>query len=351
LLGPLVCFAAEPAESPARAEEHFEGTIAVHFATNRNRIALDAEENPRQPEYFGDARGELRFGVCRVEFKNIWGLSKITQKLPFYLPPQSRNVVAMVPLTEDAFWERTAGDLEGTDRLVGYIHGYNIGFRKACQRAAVFQNGTGLAQRMAMFSWPSKGRAFSYTHDEADVNWSTRQIEGFVKALIREAGAGRVDLVAHSLGTRGLVEALYDLGCVDSWQQAPPIRHLVLLAPDIDAATFRQKVERIHRVARHITVYASDSDRPLQLSHELHGYPRLGQAGPHLTVLPGIETVDVSAAAAYELTGHQYHLYHPAVTADILRLLTTGESAAQRPGLEKRSRDGMTYWAIRVEPQ
>jgi len=313
--------------------------------TNRNRIPPGEEERPEEPDWFGDARDDLQYGVCQVKFQNIWGLSKLKEALPFYVPLQSRKLVQVDSLTEDTFWEHLRRDLPGTQRLVGYIHGYNISFRKACRRAAVFQNGAGLTRRMAMFSWPSKGRTYNYTHDEADVIWSAQQIEDFVSRLIHEAGVGRVDLVAHSLGARGLVAALEHLGCARTWED-PPIDRLVLLAPDIDAETFRQKVDQLRQVARHITVYVSDSDKPLKVSEEVHGYPRLGQAGPDLTVLPGVETIDVSAVAAYELTGHQYHLYHPLVTADILRLLGTGERAAQRPGLQALSRDGRIYWTI-----
>jgi esterase/lipase superfamily enzyme len=317
----------------------------VYFATNRNRIPLEEEEKPEEPDYFGDARGTLQYGVCHVEFKNIPGLSSLREALPIYVPLESRKLVQVIPLAEAAFWRQLGGGPASGERLVGYIHGYNISFRRACQRAAVFQNGAGLTQRMAMFSWPSKGRSYNYTHDEADMAWSADQIEDFVSELIRQAGSGRVDLVAHSLGTRGLVDALEHLACARTWNE-PPIDQLVLVAPDIDAATFRHKVDRLHQVARRITLYASDSDKPLKLSQEVHGYPRLGQAGPDLTLLPGIETIDVSAGASYELSGHLYHLYHPRVMADILHLLHTGESAARRPGLEPLSRDGQVYWAM-----
>ena len=345
LLAPMVGFGAAPPTSAPSAKGDFEGEVAVYFVTNRNRIPPADEEKPEEPEYFGDARDDLQHGVCRVQFKNIWGLSGLKETLPFYVPLQYRRLAQVDGLTEDAFWEQLHGDPPGPKRLVGYIHGYNISFRKGCRRAAVFQNGAGLTRRMAMFSWPSNGRTYNYTHDEADVIWSAQHIEGFVSRLIQEAGAGQVDLVAHSLGTQGLVSALEHLACARAWE-SPPIDQLVLLAPDIDAATFRQKVEPLRQVARHITVYASDSDKPLKVSEEIHGYARLGQAGPDLTVLPGVETIDVSSVAAYELTGHQYHLYHPLVTADILQLLNTGQSAAERPGLERRSRDGQAYWAI-----
>jgi len=46
----------------------------------------------------------------------------------------------------------------------------------------------------------------------------------------------------------------------------------------------------------------------------------------------------------YQLTGHEYFYFHPLVTADLVALLSTGERAAQRSGLQPKMRNDVRYW-------
>ena len=76
----------------------------------------------------------------------------------------------------------------------------------------------------------------------------------------------------------------------------------------------------------------------------MHGAPRLGEAGEFLTVAEGMQTIDVSPLGRYQVFGHEYHLFHPRVAADLATLLATGRDASQRPGLRAAQRDGVEYW-------
>ena len=78
----------------------------------------------------------------------------------------------------------------------------------------------------------------------------------------------------------------------------------------------------------------------------MHGYPRLGMAGEHLTVLEGVETIDISLVGTRRFSGHIYHLFNPEVIDDLTQLLHTGEPAAQRPGLETVESNGLPYWRL-----
>ena len=49
------------------------------------------------------------------------------------------------------------------------------------------------------------------------------------------------------------------------------------------------------KTADRVTLYASSSDEALALSKQVHGYPRAGESGDQLVVVPGIDTIDVSA--------------------------------------------------------
>ena len=121
---------------------------------------------------------------------------------------------------------------------------------------------------------------------------------------------------------------------------------LVLLAPDLDAQLFVERLPSLIPLAESITLYASGTDTPLKFSHQLNGSPRLGQAGDFLTVAEGMETVDVTPAGRYQLLGHEYFYFHPQVGSDLVELVTTGKRAAERSALRPQERDGQLYWEV-----
>jgi esterase/lipase superfamily enzyme len=121
----------------------------------------------------------------------------------------------------------------------------------------------------------------------------------------------------------------------------------VLLAPDFDSQTFLELLPRLVPLTAGITLYASSKDRPLKVSRQRSGYPRLGESGDLLTIAEGMETIDVSGSERYQILGHEYYYHHPLAKADLIALLTTGKDARQRAGLRMKTRDGASYWQIR----
>jgi hypothetical protein len=70
-----------------------------------------------------------------------------------------------------------------------------------------------------------------------------------------------------------------------------------------------------------------------------------------LTVVEGIETIDVSPAGRYEILEHEYLFFHPRVAADLALLLSTGKSSAERPELRPQSKNGLSYWEVVEEDE
>ena len=167
-------------------------------------------------------------------------------------------------------------------------------------------------------------------------------------ALITDRfGSKNVHVLSHSLGARGMMLTLEELEASSAGQ--PVVSRWVLLAPDIDSQTFIELLPRLEPMAASITLYASSNDTPLKVSRRLNGSPRLGQAGKLLTVAPGLETIDVTPAGRYQILGHESFFFHPAVAADLELLLSTGQSAAERPGLRSETLNDLTYWEITEE--
>jgi esterase/lipase superfamily enzyme len=229
--------------------------------------------------------------------------------------------------------------------VVLYVHGYNYGFERTCRMAAEMQRSLQDKATVLVFSWPSNGLPTDYVRDQADIEWSVPVLAGLIGQLGDRIGQANVQVVAHSLGSRGVIFALQRLAFERT--ERPAIDHLVLLAPDFDAQTFVELLPGLASLTGGITLYASNNDAPLKVSHQLSGYPRLGEAGEYLTLVEGMDTLDVSSIGRYQITGHEYFYFHPLVTADLVALLSTGARAAQRSGLQAETREGIRYWTFK----
>jgi len=137
-------------------------------------------------------------------------------------------------------------------------------------------------------------------------------------------------VIGHSLGGRGVALALQNIA-----YRFPDIRlgKVVLMAPDMDFQIFARSAPRIAPIAESITVYVNDEDRPLALSAQLHGYPRLGQAANDVATLDGVEVIDVSRLPDESASGHLYHIHNARVGSDLDKLLNGGMDASERSGL------------------
>jgi esterase/lipase superfamily enzyme len=330
--------------APAAPAQSGEATARVNlfYLTNRRRY-----EGKAVADAYSGERGEPHFGHCEVEFTPIPLINQIASKLPFYLQSET-NVVSLAEQTDPSvFWGQLTAAIERTSSgsVVLFVHGYNYGFERTCRMAAEIQRSLQDKATLVVFSWPSNGLPSDYVPDQTDIEWSVPLLTSFIRQLGDRIGKANVQVVAHSLGSRGVIYALQRLGA--GQDERPAIGQLVLLAPDFDSQTFADLLPGLVSLTSGITLYASSNDTPLKLSRQLSGYPRLGEAGEYLTVAEGMETIDVSSIGRYQITGHEYFYFHPQVTADLVALLGTGARAAERSGLQPKMREGVRYWEFR----
>jgi esterase/lipase superfamily enzyme len=327
------------------AGETGEAVVSVFYATNRRR----RDDRPAADTYGGD-RGEPHFGRCEVEFTPIPIMDEVARKVPFYVPNETNEISVAEQADPHKFWERLSARVAQTssESVVVFVHGYNYGFDRNCHMAAELQRTLSGRSTVVVFSWPSNGNPADYVPDQVDVEWSVPFLAQFLAVLSTRFGADNVNVLAHSLGSRGVVYALERLRA--DLPARPVIGHLVLLAPDFDSQTFVDLLPRLDPLTRSVTLYASSNDTPLKLSRKVNGHPRLGEAGEFLTIGEGMETIDVSGVGRYQILGHEYFYYHPLVVADLVALLTTGKGAAERPALRPKSLDAGGYWEL-VEPK
>lgn len=318
------------------------GNARIFYFTNRKNRANQNDE----PSFGGD-RGPTQYGVCEAEFSPIPVFDSVAQGLPFYLKRETSEITIIPQLQRDLFWEQldTAVRKTSSGSVVLFIHGYNYGFERTCRMAAELQRSLESIATVVAFSWPSNGLPSDYVSDLSDVEWSVPLLSDSIRQLNQRLGYRKVQLLAHSLGSRGAIFSLLRLKVERS--ESPFIARLTLIAPDFDSQSFIDMLPIIRPVVDHITLYASSNDTMLKLSRQLSGYPRLGEGGEHLTVVEGAETIDVSLSGRYQITGHEYFFFNPQVVEDLALLLGKGIRASQRPSLVPRERNGSTFWEIR----
>ena len=322
-------------------------TARIFFVTNR---ALRKVEDPGLV-LFGGERGSPSFGTCEAEFQPIPILEDVAAKVPFYVPKETAELRIDEKEDSEVFWDEVSSERESTSAggIVVFVHGYSYDFKRGCRRAVEIQRALEGEATVLMLSWPSNGDATDYAPDVADLEWSVPFLAETLEQLSDRFGSENVHVLSHSLGARGMTMTLESLEA--SSADRPVIGRWVLLAPDIDSEVFVGLLPRLGPMAESITLYASSNDTPLKVSRQLNGSPRLGQAGELLTVAPGMETIDVSPAGRYQILGHEYFFFHPAVAADLAELLSTGKGSAERSALRPQSKNGLPYWEVIEESE
>jgi len=327
---------------PVDANSNVKGKQSIPFISLRNLSG-----SPEADEFFGDERAKAYVGNCelsRSTFGSLASLRSYVENRYFYIPDSLIDVTGITAVRPKMMW-RNLKKSSGQGRPILYLHGYNMSFARSCKQAALFARNLDIEGRLLLFSWPSDGALLNYSRDEEDLQWSIFPLEQILNEMQAQFGPGGFDVVAHSLGGRGVVYALQQIAHREP-EKIPYINQLILVAPDIDAGIFKQYLPSIRPLAATISLYVSDNDKPLALSREVHGYPRLGQTGKHLDGLKGVHIIDVSDIGTRSFSGHLYHLYHERAIADLKILLNSGQVAAKRQTLQK---SGRQYWRLLPE--
>jgi len=317
-------------------------TLRVHYATDRSRL-------PGNIVRYGRARGRLEYGVLDVSIPpghrpgNLESPS--WKRLEFHFNPRKHVMLHQVrPLAQAAMFSSLAEAVKGVDsrELFVFVHGFNVSFDDAARRTAQIAFDLNLKIVPVMYSWPSQAQTWAYTVDEASIEKTMPNLRSFLEQVAAKSGATRIHLLAHSMGSRGLMRALEQIA-----QSPRPVKfhNVILAAPDIDRDVFIEQIApQLRRSAQRVTLYASANDEALKASRKVHGAPRLGQAGPSLTILRGMETIDASRVDG-DWLGHSYIAANKQILDDLFSA-TVLNKAAQERNLRGASRRGLPYWIL-----
>ena len=231
-----------------------------------------------------------RLPDCRTE--NIIMTNKRTDKMRygrFSAPTTALNAkgkkvdIEPVAFEPEKDWWAALGKQAGpTGRVMLYVHGYKETFRTTTDDAIHIGRLTGFEGPVVQYSWPSHGAVLSYAVDEANMYWDVRNFRDFLQTMARQPWVKEIVLVSHSMGARLVLPAVDYVDRNSANADSSNISNIILASPDIDRQNFErdiaEEVLSARRVNndRRLTVYVSAKDQALNISRQIHGYPRLG---------------------------------------------------------------------------
>jgi esterase/lipase superfamily enzyme len=340
------------AEAPPHAT-----LIKVYFATDRLAAASGATAVSHHfTSEWNKADNHLTTGVVTVSIPPGHQEGKVER--PFHLwsyefredPAKHVVLTQLDVLKGDDFYgalRNEFGARDDTDRsALVFIHGFNVVFDDAAYRTAQISYDLGFHGVPMMYSWPSQGKLRAYDGDEETTDWSAPHLQEFLERVARESGAKRIHVIAHSMGNRVLTRALFALGSEPDIQ--PMFENVIMAAPDVNAYIFLDQLwPGIKRAAKRFTLYASSDDEALRVSKGAKGkadFQRLGEAGPKIVVVSGLDTIDASGIDT-SLLGHSYVDSCAPVLSDVGMLIEKNFAPLQRK-LRDRQKEGLAYWAF-----
>ena len=297
--------------------------------------------------YGGQYSDRVEYGVCEVSIPPGHQAGELEAPQLFTLDV-TQDIEKHVVLTSvgrlpaDAFHAamQTEMDRYGKNIFV-FIHGYNVSFEDAARRTGQMAYDLKFPGAPVFYSWPSQANWYSYVTDKENIDLSTDQIRTFLLDIATRTNADTINLIAHSMGNVGLTAALSEI----EQGSKPHFNQVVLAAPDIDASVFKKDIaSKIVTKARHTTLYTSKTDLALLASRYFHQGNRVGDSGPDVLVIDGIDTIDATAVDS-SLLGHSYYGSNVTVLDDLGQLLQN-RPVESRHYLRTIATPTRPYWAF-----
>ncbi|MGH9145379.1 MAG: alpha/beta hydrolase, partial [Vicinamibacterales bacterium] len=322
--------------------------VKVYYATDRARISYEPLD------YGGDRSptGRLQLGRFDVSVPRDHQLAKVERPtiLTFWREDPNKHfiIVRRIAQTYDQYYREIASLVGQSQRkeVFVFVHGFNVTFESAIYRTAQMAYDLGFDGAPIVYSWPSEGSMVRYPVDLNNNDWTWPNLRWFLEDIAAKTGAQKVHLIAHSMGNRALVNALNRIVTEQRSTPRPRFSQVVLTAPDIDAAQFIQLAQSLRSGAERVTLYASSNDEALKLSKAYQGYQRAGDSSPDVVVVPGLDTIDVSAIDT-NLIGHFYYGDNRSVLTDIFYLLRDARPPGERFGLRQVTQGPRQWWVFK----
>ena len=232
-----------------------------------------------------------------------------------------------------------------------YVHGYKVVYENPVLIASELWHFLGYNGAFIAYAWPSTPSTFAYIKDSDTSAGYARNLRLLLEAIAEQTDVDQIHLIGYSNGTRLVTRALEQLSLIYQGKSAEEIyaklriHNVILVGSDLDRGVFASYLsDGLLNVQRHMTIYMSETDKALGISHFLTRRQRLGQmfgsAGGEMSpwarkalaeLADQISLINVTRAeGAGSSNGHGYFRSSPWVSSDILMTLSYGLKPRQR---------------------
>jgi esterase/lipase superfamily enzyme len=229
-----------------------------------------------------------------------------------------------------------AANPRGGREAVIFVHGFNNTFGEGVYRIAQLAHDLQLPGVAVHYSWPSAAQPLGYVYDRDSALFARDGLEQLITE-VTAAGAERVLLVAHSMGSALTMETLRTMALRGNRGALSRLGGVILMSPDIDVDVFRAQARAVGKLPQPFLIFGSQRDRVLNLSARLTGQSeRLGNI-KDLTRLADLELTYLDTGAFAEGAGH----FTVATSPLLIQLLARIDSLNTALAAERAGRTGL----------
>lgn len=317
---------------------------ALNIGTNRTVFAATSRA-PDESGNYGFGRSEM---LRLLELTVSVPPSHVPGSLKFgYANPKPHTEFTMAKREEFAspqsFYTRIAKSIEkmpaGQREVTVFVHGYNATQSETAFRAAQLATDLDVPGASVVYSWPSRGKALAYAYDTDSMLFARDGLEELLVQL-KTTGADRIVLVAHSMGSALVMEALRQMDIASPGWPARNLGGVILISPDLDVEVFRTHMNRMSAVPDPFVLFISGKDKILNLSSRLRGTRQRERLGnlkkTELISEYPIEIIDATAFSDDAGSSHFVAATSPALIAMFNGARSVTQTfGAEGPSLER----------------
>jgi len=238
------------------------------------------------------------------------------------------------------------------DEAVVFVHGYNSNFAESLYRFAQITTDIDIGGAPVLYAWPAATSTLEYIHDRDSVLFARDGLQTLLDQIAK-AGAKRIILVAHSVGSNLLMETLRQMALSGDQRTSRLIKGVVLISPDIDQNVFEMQIRSLKPVPKPFVVFSDKKDHALKFMSFLTGRrKRVGQIVNAETLAK--YDIDVVDTSVYKDGGgylnHSVALTSPTVLAILRKLSVTAELFRKNGGNPRAVLQKMFHLTPKVTP-
>jgi len=198
--------------APPRATMQFVPQGAQAGQIESIYVGTTRELDPAMESNLGIGRSQLmRYGRVDVSVPPVREPGTIPLPRPRRdLDPATQFLTAGRTLYGDAAEFRSALSREIARKqgeAIIFVHGFNNNAVESTYRMAQFGHDLDMPGALVHYAWPSRANALGYVYDRDSAIFSSSGLEQLIRN-VESAGARRITLVAHSMGSLIAMEAM-----------------------------------------------------------------------------------------------------------------------------------------------